>query len=279
MQAGKRAAMIAETGMNSTIAQPARIPRGPERFAAVVDAELEGAMAKRSKLLTTVLSECGYKNRSAQRLQRIQAALVARGIYSRPRLADLQTASHERVEFSRAIYSLVEPDMVFPNERTLELFVLRNYKRIPELSRLKDPKEQHSLPSRRTIDLLFRECRTNDYVVLELKVDDGGWQVVAQLFSYLTELLPVAQAEGCEVRGIILTGKPNALLEDEVKRASEATGIHVDWYCYVASVKLAPLVLTPPRLPEQAADAPIADDEPAMHRSHSSLAAARAKTA
>ena len=245
--------MTPETSTTNQAAPLAHLPRGPERFAALLDRELEGTAARRAKLLSTVLSECGYRRRSVLRLQSIQDALEARGIYSRPRLTEPQVRSHERLEFSRMAYSSVEPDLIFPDERALEDFVLRNYKQIPELSMLKSPKQQRHLPSGRQYDLMFRECRSNDVVILEFKAGDGGMGVVSQLFLYLKELLPIAQAERCGVRGIIISGEPNAHLEDQVRLLSEGTGIRVDWYCYVSSLKLVSLVPTTAQGPAEIA--------------------------
>lgn len=94
------------------------------------------------------------------------------------------------------------------------------------------------------MDLLFREKKTNDYVVVELESGDGGYEVGSQLLGYVSQLRPRAQQEGVGVRGVIITGAPNEAREDDVRAMAAAQGVQVDWYCYRASLELVSVFST-----------------------------------
>jgi hypothetical protein len=216
--------------------------KGVERLVADLSDTLQGPTAKTSRTLNSLLDTCGYKSKSDRRLALMQSALGDAGIYSLPPLTSPGRTPGEIIRLSRVPYSTVQLDLFFPSEDYLEQFLLHNFANIQGLKGLRSPKRQFTLPSGDRIDLLFRERRTGNYVVVELKAGSGGRGVLAQLQSYMDELEPIAAKDAKTVRGVIITSHPNPLLEKQVRLVRERAGVQVDLYCYIASLRLAPLV-------------------------------------
>lgn len=210
-----------------------------EQLVQFLDARLTAPQAKTRKRLAVILEECGYQNRTAERLRRIEATLEQHGIFCHPSITDPELDLHRSIQISRFASSDEEPGLSFPDERALQEFLFHNYSRLSAFKGLKSPRKEFLLPSGRRIDLLFRERQTNAYVPVELKAGNGGFGVGMQLLAYIDELrrMPEVQAKGLE-RGIVVTGLRNPIWEHEVLQHGASHGVRVDWYCYAASLEL-----------------------------------------
>ncbi len=108
---------------------------------------------------------------------------------------------------------------------------------IPEFQKLKQPKTEFKLPSGLRIDILCREKKTNAYVAIELKKHDVD--PVDQLHKYLIELDEMIARKASRpfaVKGMIITGEPNAALERTLPE--RIPDYPVRWFLYRAEVKL-----------------------------------------
>ena len=192
--------------------------------------------------LRVVLAECGWKRRGPENLRRIQSACEAAGIYPEPILTAPGLDWEETIYFSRVkptpyVADHYSPHPVFASESLLQRFLARNLDRIPKLAHLKKPVLEYRLPSGGRIDILCREKRTNAYVVIELKklaVDP-----VEQTRRYLVEVereLARQEVPAPEVKGIIITGQPSAVLERTLRE--RILDYEVSWFLYRVKLEL-----------------------------------------
>ncbi len=211
-----------------------------ERFVVRKKKALDGQDHVRAKL-KTVLKECGWARTSATNCKRIQKALVAAGIYPEPIL------DAEGVQFEDWIYSSqVKPKpykrknyskWAFASEETLRRFLLSNFDRIKQFKRLKKPQREYKLPSGRRVDILCRERKSNDYVVIEIKKDNKD--PIGQLLLYLREVnekLAKAEDPPVKVRGMVISGQPNRAFKKAL--GEELGGYAVAWHVYRVQMKL-----------------------------------------
>ena len=191
--------------------------------------------------LKAVLKECGWSKSSETNRERIQEALQSGGIYPEPILDAEGIGSDEWIYFSqqkpkpykRKNYS----KWAFASEETLRKFLLSNFGRIKQFKRLKKPLREYKLPSGRRVDILCRERRSNDYVVIELKKDNKD--PVRQLLIYLQEVdekLAKAEDPPVNVRGIVISRQPNRALKNALGKT--LGGFRVEWHVYRVQLKL-----------------------------------------
>lgn len=221
-----------------------------DRFVARRQAALKGKEHTWSKL-RVVLRECGWKRRGAENLQRIQAGCEKAGIYPEPMLTAPGLDREETIYFSHIkprpyVAEHYSPHPAFSSEKALQRFLAQNLNRIPKLAHLKSPILEYRLPSGRRIDILCREKRTDAYVVIELKklrVDPVG-----QIERYLVEVdrsLARKASPYPEVRGIIITGQPNAVLERSL--SARVSNYRVSWFLYRVKLELVERARAPGR--------------------------------
>lgn len=214
-----------------------------EAFANEVAERIDAAAARGStdipdSRLSVILKKCGYARRTTQLLQRVQIALEARGVTTDPLLTASDIALTQRIFFLRGDQPLGPHPVLFSSERPLEDLLAANLGLLPDLAHLKLIRRQHRLPSGCRVDLLCRDRKTGDYVVVELKHAEADRGVVAQIFQYLSELAPTASSEGRGLRGLLITGRRDAYLETMIQALSQQTGFTVDWRIYRLSLEL-----------------------------------------
>ena len=207
-----------------------------ERFVDSVDGRLSAGSGPVRHALRVVLRQCGQEKRSARLLTALDTALAERGITARPGLHEPALAYDAPITFTRGERTAWQPGATFPDERSLEDFIVAHYRRLPALKNLKRPRRQFPLPSGQRVDLLFGERGTNALVVCELKVGISGYGAVSQLFTYIDQLRASPVAAGREVKGLIVTGTPDAALEDQIAVLAKQRGVEVRWLCYRVEV-------------------------------------------
>ena len=204
-------------------------------------ATLEDKGTTRSKL-RIILHDCGWKKRGSGNLLRIQAAFEAAGIYPEPMLTAPGLDWEEMIYFSREkpepyFPEWYAPQHAFSSESALQRFLIANFDRIPQFKNLRHPVAEAKLPSNKRIDILCRERKSNAFMVIELKKHDVD--PVDQLREYLEEVdTEFAQTanERLPVKGMIITGEPNAALERSLP--DRIPNYPVQWFLYRAEVKL-----------------------------------------
>jgi hypothetical protein len=222
---------------------PARLARNQKivRFIEKKLAALEGKEHTRSKL-RVVLNDCGWRKRSPENLDWIQSACEEAAIYPEPMVTAPGLDWEEMIYFSRRKPDPYFPDWyapqhAFSSEKALQRFLVENFTLIPQFKKLKDPKAEFELPSRRRIDILCREKKTNAFVVIELKKRDVD--PLDQLRRYLAEVdrrLAQRGPKRYRVKGMIVTGEPNAALERSLRE--RIPDYPVVWFLYRAQVTL-----------------------------------------
>jgi len=182
-------------------------------------------------------------------LARIQAAFEAAGIYPEPMLTAPGLDWEEMIYFSDE-----KPDPYFPDwyapqhafstEKALQRFLIENFHRIPQFKNFKHPIAEAELPSKKRIDILCRERKTNAYVAIELKKRDVD--PVDQLRKYLEEVDEKLAGRGKKrfaVKGMIITGEPNAALERSLPERIPTYS--AQWLLFRAEIKLYQRSMTP----------------------------------
>lgn len=192
------------------------------RFVDSIDAKLERSESTFSQL-HVILKSCGWKAKGSQNLSIIQQALAERGIFTWPRLTTRVDRTH-RIYFRKEPW---EPRLLFANEADLRDFLVVNFNQIEAFNNLRDPKPEHRLRSQNRIDILCRGRLTDDYVVIELKVEYRD--VVDQIGSYMREVDETLAKRHQEVRGIVITGRP---VPDLALSHATVRGYRVDWLTY-----------------------------------------------
>lgn len=127
---------------------------------------------------------------------------------------------------------------VFPLEKFLEEFLVSNWdktafgKSLALYTEDDEPATQYDTDVG-TIDILARDRKTRDWVVIELKKGKSSDAVVGQLLRYMGWVKKHKAADGEDVRGIIVTSTP----DDKIKYAMlVAQGI--SFYTYKVSFDL-----------------------------------------
>lgn len=78
------------------------------------------------------------------------------------------------------------------------------------------------------------------YVVIELKVGDGGYGVVDQLLTYLRTAREGNEVAGRKLSGMIISGRSNPDQQRELKKRSEADGFLTSWLVFEQAFRLRP---------------------------------------
>ena len=91
----------------------------------------------------------------------------------------------------------------------------------------------------RTIADVVGESKTR-YVVIELKVGDGGYGVAEQLLTYLREAREGNDVNDRKLSGMIISGRSNPDRERELAERSKAEGFETTWLLFEHSFRLRP---------------------------------------
>jgi Endonuclease NucS len=214
------------------------------KFAASIDRRLQRAAASTTAItdathskLSVIVHACGAKKRSSKLMTNLADALLARGIYTDPDITDLRVPLETWVRFSYEPPTPSEvPGLLFPGEYGLERFIALNAPRIEGLNGIDIIKTQFEVPGG-LVDIVGRDRATGQLVAIELKKGAPDQKLVAQLFNYVRALdgTPVAP-DG--VRGVILTGLPDAKLQEYAEHLAADYGYQVDWYLYRVEMTL-----------------------------------------
>lgn len=191
--------------------------------------------ATRTRKLSTVVKECGFKAGTQELLTDIDNALAASGIHSHRPLASRALKNDDWVKFSRLPFP---PDeLFFSNERLLTEYLLAGIGHFGPFKDLELLGQEYRLPSGRFIDLLCRERRKDgkgQLVAIELKKGDNSTGVVTQIRKYLDELATLEQAQGRPVRGIIVSGRAD---DAEAENLSASNKHEISWYTYAVTLE------------------------------------------
>ena len=201
-------------------------------------------MVTRSRL-DVVLRECGIGRRGPKNLREIREALWARNIFPHPDLIDPSLPLDELIYMSRTPQGKIpeEKRLRFPVHAGLERFLAENFPFLfPGLSLVKT---EYELPSGNRADMLAKDKTTGDWVVIELKpaVPDRG--VVSQIVDYMQEVrsAPPSKRGGRGVRGMVITGEADPVLQEHVQVLFAEEGFQLDWLVYRIEMTLAPPVV------------------------------------
>jgi hypothetical protein len=225
--------------------------RSMERFVAQIDVAMEkrteGGLRPEAELkrkLSTVVTSCGWKQRSHLRMERLQQGLVATAVYPSEDVTDLSIPLSMTIRFRREPPS--PPAMEFATEKDLECFLAKNHRLL--LSQVQGlggsrHKAGGTLPQRRYAfgrsylkpDLVF-ETPDGTVVVAEVKLGDPDDRGVTQLRSYVT----AASKHHDRVRGLLITGKPRSRAHESAIAAeiASARSRRIDWIQYTTDMTL-----------------------------------------
>lgn len=210
------------------MAEPARIDEVIEY--------LEAQLAARPRSwikVRTLPGLAGKKKLSAMLIDALQAALATAEIHHWPR--DLRSCLPTDTLFisKSPIRDLGLP---FGDERELATFVQRYYRHLEPFARCTSVVREERYPyedSYLRVDLCFRDYN-GDRIVCELEHGTGHYETGSQISRYIeaVEASRGGRQTPPNVRGVVITGQPNADQEAEVARWSRENGVPVDWFYY-----------------------------------------------
>ena len=210
---------------------------------AVRQSETDGAVALVKRMVTTVVSHCGWKKRSQTRATQLQELLEDKGIYPSPRVDDLAVPSASWITFSERPPPASPDSPTFRREEALqgylESYYVRVFREHPELAGLELVRHQAPIQAGRKVlkaDLLLKGP-DGGRVAVELKVGDPGRGATAQLRKYMDGLKHTYP----NVRGVLITARPSRQ-DRETAIAKEinvmADEYPIQWFWYSVDVDL-----------------------------------------
>ena len=221
------------------------------RFVSELDAALERRTRGNSeseaglrRKLSTIVKGCGWKQRSHERMERLQRSLLETAVYPSEDLTDMSIPLSATVHFRRQASS--PQGIEFADEKDLERFLARNHRLLlAQIEGLGGSRHLAggTLPQKRYAfgrtfvkpDLVFRSPN-GTIVVVEVKLGDPDDRAVTQLRNYLK----AASKHHDQVRGILITGKPRSHAHESAI-ADEIASVRprrVDWIQYTANMTL-----------------------------------------
>lgn len=101
---------------------------------------------------------------------------------------------------------------------------------------------EYVLTSGDKLDMLARDRKTRQWVVIELKPDLALEDVVSEIVGYMVEVAtaPPSKRGNAGVRGMIITARSDPVLRDQVKALARAEGLEVEWMTYRVEMVLEP---------------------------------------
>jgi hypothetical protein len=203
--------------------------------------------------LDVVLRECGFAKRGSRNLALIQEALWSKTVYPSVDLTDLTLPLDQIVYFTRTpIGDKRQRRLRFPVHFGLEQFLVENFDLI--FPNLRLVKTEYELP-RLKVDMVARDRETRDWVAIELKPDRADRGVVSQIVGYMQGIraAPPSKRGTAGVRGIVITGQSDPMLQQQVQALADKEGFRLDWLVYRIEMTLAPPVSAPGAVPLPAA--------------------------
>jgi len=195
--------------------------------------------------LDVVLRECGVGRRGPKNLRAIREAFWAKRIFPHPDLCDPGLPLDEWIYMSKTPSGGPEEKRLrFPVHAGLERFLAENFPFLfPGLALVKT---EFELASGNKADMLAKDQTTGEWVVIELKpaIPDRG--VVSQIVDYMQEVrsAPPSKRAGRGVRGMVITGEADPVLQEHVQVLAAQEGFKLDWLVYRIEMTLAPPVVT-----------------------------------
>lgn len=222
--------------------------RTPERFVRDLGEEIEttekesGRLRYReSRMVSTVIRDCGWRRRSAQRLRALGELLAMAGIYAWPQPIH-ELGWKDWISFSlRPFPNFIEATK-FASESRLADFVETYHPELFAGTSLEDlefvERElsiDHCAGKTMSADMLFMDADETP-VIVEFKVGAAVPKDVSQLSEYLDLVL---ERLG-HVRGVLITAEPSSRTEeDPVRRELDLHDHHdIDWYWYSVPMPL-----------------------------------------
>ncbi len=196
--------------------------------------------------LGTLVTGCGWKKRTATRMEALRDLLHEENVFPIEDIADISLPLSHTVYLRRV--PPPGPVLEFLSEKDLERFIARNHRVLFQgmsdlagsqlLAGGSKPQKQYRYG--RSIvkpDLVFR-TPTRTYVVVEVKLGDPGDSAVTQLRKYMA----AASKEHKYVRGLLISGSPRSRAQVAAVRAEleAAAPGHAHWLQYEAGLKLSP---------------------------------------
>lgn len=184
----------------------------------------DGALVRRK--LSTVVRECGRSKATREFRQAMATAFGQAGIYTFPGLAEPSLMRQDWVRFSRVPFLAAEA--LFPSEEDLEKFIAQLLGAVDPFRDLRLIKRQQRIRNCR-LDILAEERSAfgrGTLVVIELKKASGE-TAVRQVVRYMKAVRRSPQHEGRDVRGLVVTGRPDRLAAEEAARWSPEFQIDV----------------------------------------------------
>lgn len=139
-------------------------------------------------------------------------------------------------------------DLRITLEQYLEELLAEQWESLPWAAELEYLDRQVECGTSGRIDILARDRGTGDYVVIELKRDQGDDEVVGQVSRYMGWIKKHrADHDGVGVRGVIVAHEATERL-----RSAVLPHANISLYTYQFSVTLAPVVATDREVKKQA---------------------------
>ena len=195
--------------------------------------------------LKAVLEGCGYEKRGPKNLLLIQDAMESADLFPEPRLTALGLKQHDLIYFS-----LVRPKpyrdedyeglRAFDSEEQLEDFLFENFDRIGAFRNFKDPERQFKIPGTKwEVDILCRERRTDNYVVIELKFDKNA-NPITNLGKYLPAIdSKLAKPAGKRVKALVISPHVKKSVEVSMQQTL-GKQYRIAWRRYRLDLRLVP---------------------------------------
>ena len=198
----------------------------------------EAARDFRQLKLSTVVSRCGWSNRSAARMELLTARLGERGLHCDPPVTTEDLDRDHWIRFSRMLPPV--PVQTPPNEKDLIAYIEANHRLIPPLDQYGPEIEaEFRLPSGNRVDLLVKDVRRRRWLVIE--VENKGIknrEAPAQLCDYMAEVKAKLLPDGYDIEGMIVSAEADPH-HVELLMAAQAPG-RLHWLTFSMQLQLQP---------------------------------------
>jgi hypothetical protein len=198
----------------------------------------ESARDYRQLKLSTVISRCGWSNRSAARMELLTARLGERGLHCDPSLTTEDLDRDHWIRVSRMLPPL--PVQTPPTERDLIAYIQANHRLIPPLDQYGPViGAEYRLPSGRKVDLVIKDARRRRWLVIEVENKGAkNREAPAQLCEYMAEVNGKCLPAGYEVEGMIISAEADPRHVELLMGAPAPGRLH--WLVFGMQLQLQP---------------------------------------
>jgi len=198
----------------------------------------EAARDFRQLKLSTVISRCGWSNRSAARMELLTARLGERGLHCDPPVTTEDLDRDHWIRFSRMLPPV--PVQTPPSEKDLIAYIEANHRLIPPLDQYGPEIEaEFRLPSGDRVDLVIKDVRRRRWLVVEVENKGAkNREAPAQLCDYMSEVKAKLLPDGYDIEGMIISAEADPR-HVELLMAAQAPG-RLHWLTFSMQLQLQP---------------------------------------